>query len=91
MLKKMIYKAIALLYRYTLALDRRMYRIYISNKNVFCDMDEMCICGKIYLNLNSKRIINGKKVKLWPGVHISGNNIRIGNNVQIGYGTSSLL
>lgn len=81
----MIYKAIALLYRYALALDRRMYRIYISNKNVFSDMDEMYIYGKIYLN--SKRIINGKKVKLWPGVHISGNNIRIGNNVQIGYGT----
>ena len=62
MLKEMIYKAIALLYRYALALDRRMYRIYISNKNVFSDMDEMYIYGKIYLN--SKRIINGKKVKL---------------------------
>ncbi|MDM8144873.1 acyltransferase [Bacteroides eggerthii] len=85
MFKKMMCKVIALLYRYALALDRRMYRIYISEKKVFSDMDEIEIYGKFFLN--SKKIINGKKVKLWPGVHISGDNIKIGNNVQIGYGT----
>lgn len=32
MFKKIVYRIIALFYRYALALDRRMYRIYIYQK-----------------------------------------------------------
>lgn len=85
MFKKIVYRIIALFYRYDLALDRRMYRIYISEKNVFSDINGVEIYGRIYLH--SKRINNGKNIKLWPGVEFSGDNITIGNNVQIGYGT----
>lgn len=52
---------------------------------MFSDINGVEIYGKIYLH--SKRINNGKNVKLWPGVEFSGDNITIGNNVQIGYGT----
>lgn len=41
--------------------------------------------GKIHLY--SKKIFVGKGVSLWPDVYFSGENIAIGNNVQIGYGT----
>lgn len=74
MFKKMISKVVALLYRYALALDRRMYRMYISEKNVFSDINDVSIYGKIHLK--SKKIIHGKNLKLWPGVDISGDNIK---------------
>ena len=38
MLKKIIQKFIAKLYHYALAIDRRMYRFYIADKQVFSNM-----------------------------------------------------
>ena len=44
--------------------------MYISEKNAFSDINDVSIYGKIHLN--SKQIIHGKNLKLWPGVFISG-------------------
>ena len=41
--------------------------------------------GHIYLY--STKIQVGKDVSIWPNVYFSGDNIVIGDNVQIGYGT----
>lgn len=38
MLKKIIQKFIAKLYHYALAIDRRMYRLYIADKQVFSNI-----------------------------------------------------
>lgn len=84
MLKKIIQKFIAKLYHYALAIDRRMYRFYIADKQVFSNMG-VNLRGKIHLY--SKNISVGESVSLWPDVYFSGENITIGNNVQIGYGT----
>ena len=85
MLKKIIQKFIAKLYHYALAIDRRMYRFYVADRQVFSDMGGVNLRGKIHLY--SKNISVGESVSLWPDVYFSGENITIGNNVQIGYGT----
>lgn len=41
--------------------------------------------GKIYIN--AKHIKVGKNVTFYPGVYLWGNNIEIGDNVDIGIGT----
>lgn len=84
MLKKIIQKFIAKLYHYALAIDRRMYRLYIADKQVFSNIGGD-LRGKIHLY--SKKISVGESVSLWPNVYFSGENITIGNDVQIGYGT----
>ncbi len=43
------------------------------------------IKGKVYWNATNVKI--GKNVTLYPGVYLWGNNIEIGDNVSIGYGT----
>lgn len=43
------------------------------------------IKGNIYWNATN--VMVGKNVILYPGVYLSGSNIEIGDNVQIGYGT----
>lgn len=85
MFKKVLNKLIAKLYHYILAIDYRFYRIYIAEKQVFSNIDNVTIRGRIYLY--SKNIKVGKNVSLWPGVYLSGDNITIGDNVVIGYNT----
>lgn len=85
MFKKIIQKFIAKLYHYVLAIDRRMYGLYIADKQVFNNARGVNLHGKIHLY--SKKISIGEGVSLWPDVYFSGENIVIGNNVQIGYGT----
>lgn len=43
------------------------------------------VLGKIYIN--AKHIKVGKNVTFYPGVYLWGNNIEIGDNVDIGIGT----
>lgn len=43
------------------------------------------ILGKIYLNAKNVKV--GKNVTLYPGVYLWGNDIEIGDNVDIGVGT----
>ena len=43
------------------------------------------ILGKIYLNAQNVKV--GKNVTLYPGVYLWGNDIEIGDNVDIGVGT----
>lgn len=49
MLKKIIQKFIANLYHYALAIDRRIYKFYIDDKQVFSDMGGVNLRGKIHL------------------------------------------
>lgn len=85
MFKKIAIKIIAKIYHYAIACDRRMYRMYITDKHVFSNMGGVNLLGKIYLF--SKCIENGRDLSIWPNVYFSGDNISIGDNVQIGYGT----
>lgn len=87
MFKSFVQKIIAKMYHYLLAIDRRMYKLYINDKQAFKGegKNEIKLLGKIQLFSNDVSV--GKNVSLWPGVYLSGNNIIIGNNVQIGYGT----
>ena len=41
--------------------------------------------GKVYINAKNVKI--GKNVTFYPGVYLWGNNIEIGDNVDIGIGT----
>ena len=43
------------------------------------------ILGKIYLNAKNVKV--GKNVTFYPGVYLWGNDIEIGDNVDIGVGT----
>lgn len=87
MLKKTMNKAVAKLYHYLLAVNRRMYAIYIAESGVFSNgLGGVNLRGKIFLFC--KRVVTGKNVSLWPGVYFCGEGIIIiGDNVQIGYGT----
>lgn len=85
MLKKLVQKLIAKIYHYLLAIERRMYNVYISDKQVFDDIEHVKLLGKIHLY--SRSVSVGKDVTLWPDVYFSGDHISIGDNVQIGYGT----
>lgn len=84
MFTAIVYKIIAKFYHYILAIDRRVYRAYIADKHVFSNMG-VNLRGHIYLY--STKIKVGKDVSIWPNVYFSGDNIIIGDNVQIGYGT----
>lgn len=80
----MIAKFLSLIYMAKRKLDRALQLSFIKTRlSKGSEMPK--IKGNIFWNATNVRV--GKNVTLYPGVYLSGSNIEIGDNVQIGYGT----
>ena len=72
------------IYRTCRYIHLRLQKAFILN-HIICKSTPPHILGKIYLN--AKKVNVGKNVTFYPGVYLWGNDIEIGDNVDIGVGT----
>lgn len=72
------------IYRTCRYIHLRLQKAFILN-HISCLSTPPQILGKIYLNAKNVKV--GKNVTFYPGVYLWGNNIEIGDNVDIGVGT----
>ena len=71
------------IYRICRYIHLRLQKAFIRN-HIMC-VTPPHILGKIYLNAKNVKV--GKNVTFYPGVYLWGNDIEIGDNVDIGVGT----
>ena len=71
------------IYRTCRYIHLRLQKVFILNHIISESTPQ--ILGKIYLN--AKKVKVGKNVTFYPGVYLWGNDIEIGDNVDIGVGT----
>lgn len=76
---------LALLYKVYLHISMKIRTAYIKTKLQDFTPSSVRVLGKIYLN--AKHIKVGHNVTFYPNVYLWGNNIEIGDNVDIGIGT----
>lgn len=72
------------IYRTCRYIHLRLQKVFILN-HIISESTPPQILGKIYLN--AKKVKVGKNVTFYPGVYLWGNDIEIGDNVDIGVGT----
>ena len=81
-MNKLIAKAVYFCYRIKESALRELRRLRCCGAGIY---PPPLVLGKVYLR--AKKIHMGKNVTLYPGVYLWGNEIFIGDNVDIGIGT----
>lgn len=81
----MFSKIESLIYRICRCIHLRLQKVFILSRLFYPQTSPPHILGKIYLNARNVKV--GKNVTLYPGVYLWGNDIEIGDNVDIGVGT----
>lgn len=74
---------LSLLYKIYLSLSKIIRTAYVATQ--VKSFTPPNVLGKVYINAKNVKI--GKNVTFYPGVYLWGNDIEIGDNVDIGIGT----
>lgn len=80
---RLLTNIICLFYRLCESINRRVYNANICKRISYTTPPHLL--GKIFLNTNKLRL--GSNVTIYPGAYFWGNDIVVGDNVDIGIGT----